>query len=138
MPLGLKLLFFGIFFQGWMGMAQEAPQSGPQPLREIRGESLEKVAGEIPEGVISDPAGYDKAWKALGLKESPGPVDFAHEMIFLSTTRGSRISLRLQDEGGGRLRAVAISTRDIRPGLRYLFGVFSKKDWTEINGARAP
>lgn len=119
-------------------MAQEAPQSGPQPLREIRGESLEMIVREIPEGVISDPAGYEKAWKALGLKESPGPVDFTDEMVFFATTRGSRISLRLQDEGGGKLRTVAISTRDIRPGLRYLFGVFSKKDWTEVNGARVP
>jgi hypothetical protein len=33
---------------------------------------------------------------------------------------------------------MAMATRDIRPGLRYVFGVFSKKDWKQINQTRLP
>jgi len=52
----------------------------------------------------------------------------------LATTRGSRVGFRCRDEGEGKLNVSAMSTRDIRPGLRYLIGVFLKKDWQEVNG----
>ena len=52
--------------------------------------------------------------------------------------RGSRVGFRCRDEGEGKLNVSAMSTRDIRPGLRYLIGVFLRKDWKEINGITIP
>lgn len=121
-----------------MSLADDPGKSDPAPLREFQGTTAEDVSGLIPEGVIQDNEAYEAAWKQLGLKESPGTVDFANEVVFLSTTRGSRIRLRLKDEGEGKLRAMVIATRDIRPGLRYVFGVFGKKNWKQINETPLP
>jgi len=121
-----------------MSWADEPAKADPQPLREFHGTTTEEVTGPIPEELIKDQEAYQVAWEKLGLKESPGEVNFAHEALFLATTRGSRISLRLRDEGEGKLRVLAMATRDIRPGFRYVFGVFSKKDWQQINETPLP
>ena len=132
-------VLFGIAFFGVaISMAAEPARPDPQPLREFRGTTTDEVVGPIPEELIQDQVNYERVWEKLGLKENPGKVDFAQEVLFLATTRGSRINLRLRDEGEGRLRVMAISTRDIRPGLRYIFGVFLKKDWRQINEALLP
>ena len=128
------LLGIGIFSTA-MSLADEPVQPDLQPLREFSGTTTEEVTGPIPDELIKDQGAYQAAWEKLGLKESPGEVDFTHEILFFATTRGSRINLRLRDEGQGKLRVMAMATRDIRPGLRYVFGVFSKKEWKQINEA---
>jgi hypothetical protein len=130
--LGKALLGIGILSTA-MALAADSGNPEPQPLREFQGTTAEDVSGPIPEELIQDEAAYVAAWKQLGLEESPGVVDFATEVVFSSTTRGSRISLRLRNEGEGKLQVMGISTRDIRPGLRYVFGVLSKTDWKMIN-----
>ena len=131
------LLGIGIFSTA-LSLADEPAKRDPQPLREFHGTTTEEVGGPIPNELIKDQGNYQAAWRKLGLKESPGEVDFTQEALFLATTRGSRISLRLTDEGEGKLRVIAIATRDIRPGLRYVFGVFGKKDWKKINETPLP
>ena len=118
--------------------ADDAAKPDSAPVREFRGETAEENTTAVPQAVIGAAQAYEDAWKALGLKESPGVVDFEKEVIFLATTRGSRIQLRCRDEGEGKLQVMAIATRDIRPGLRYLIGVFLKKDWQEVNGTSIP
>ncbi|MFM8654277.1 MAG: hypothetical protein ACKODZ_06045 [Verrucomicrobiota bacterium] len=131
------LLGIGIFSTA-MSLADEPSKADPQPLREFHGTTTEGVTGPIPDELIKEQEAYQAAWRKLGLKESPGEVDFTQEALFLATTRGSRINLRLRDEGEGKLRVMAMATRDIRPGLRYVFGVFSKKDWKQINETLLP
>jgi len=131
------LLGIGIFSTA-MSLADEPSKADPQPLREFHGTTTEGVTGPIPDELIKEQEAYQAAWRKLGLKESPGEVDFTQEALFLATTRGSRINLRLRDEGEGKLRVMAMATRDIRPGLRYVFGVFSKKDWKQINETLFP
>jgi len=127
-----------VIFSTAMSLADEPAKPDPQLLREFHGTTTDEVTSPIPEEVIKGQGSYEAAWQKLGLKESPGEVDFAHEILFLATTRGSRINLRLRDEGEGKLRVMAIATRDIRPGLRYVLGVLSKKDWKQINETRLP
>ena len=126
------------FFGAAISMAEEPARPEPQPLREFRGTTTDEVVGPIPEELIQDQVTYERVWEKLGLKECPGNVDFKQEVLFLATTRGSRVNLRLRDEGEGRLQVMAMATRDIRPGLRYVFGVFSRKDWKHINETPLP
>jgi hypothetical protein len=105
----------------------------PKPLREFFGEAGVGVEKGPTQGVILDGVEYEKIWRELGLTEEPGAVDFAKEAVVLSTTRGSRITFRLRDEGEGRLQVMSISTRDIRPGLRFAFCVLSRSAWKQIN-----
>lgn len=137
--VSIAKVLFGIgIFGAAMSLADEPSKADPQPLREFHGTTTEGVTGPIPDELIKEQEAYQAAWRKLGLKESPGEVDFTQEALFLATTRGSRINLRLRDEGEGKLRVMAMATRDIRPGLRYVFGVFSKKDWKQINETLLP
>lgn len=136
-PLGRSLLGI-LLFSVVMGLADDAGKPEPQAVREFRGETLAEISGPVPDQVILNAQDYESCWKRLGLEQAPGLVDFSREVVVLATTRGSRIGFRLQVEGEGKLRVLAISTRDIRPGLRYLFGVFDRKDWQEINGTPLP
>ncbi|NCX36328.1 MAG: hypothetical protein EBX19_06930 [Actinobacteria bacterium] len=114
--------------------ADEPAKSEPAPVREFRGETEKESTGPFNTRPIFTVSDYEAAWKELGLTQSPGEVDFQKEFVLLATTRGSRVGFRCRDEGDGKLNVSAMSTRDIRPGLRYLIGVFLKKDWKEVNG----
>ena len=114
--------------------ADEAAKPAPAPVREYRGETEKESTGPFNARPIFTAADYEASWKELGLSASPGEVDFQKEFVLLATTRGSRVGFRCRDEGEGKLNVSAMSTRDIRPGLRYLIGVFLKKDWKEVNG----
>ena len=115
--------------------ADEPAKPEPAPVREFRGETEKESTGPFNARPIFTASEYEASWKELGLTESPGEVDFQKEFALFATTRGSRVGFRCRDEGEGKLNVSAMSTRDIRPGLRYLIGVFLKKDWKEVNGA---
>ena len=105
----------------------------PKALREFFGEAGVGVEKGPTQGVILDGVEYEKIWRELGLTEEPAAVDFAKEVVVLSTTRGSRITFRLRDEGEERLQVMSISTKDIRSGLRFAFCVLSRSAWKQIN-----
>jgi len=114
--------------------ADEPTKPAPAPVREYRGETEKESTGPFNARPIFTVSDYEAAWKEQGLIESPGEVDFQKEFALLATARGSRVGFRCRDEGEGKLNVSAMSTRDIRPGLRYLIGVFLKKDWKVVNG----
>ena len=114
--------------------ADEPTMTDPTPVREFRGETEKESVGPYNARPIFTASDYETAWKELGLVESPGKVEFQKEFVLLATTRGSRVGFRCRDEGDGKLDVSAMSTRDLRPGLRYLIGVFLKKEWKEANG----
>jgi len=108
----------------------------PQPLREFIGDAGDGVEKGPVHEVIQDQADYEQIWRNLGIGKSPGEIDFSKEFGVISTTRGSRVSFRLRDEGEGKLKVMSISTRDIRPGLRYAIGVLSRAGWKQVNDTR--
>ena len=118
--------------------ADEPVKTDPKPEREYRGETEKESLGPFNARPIFTAADYENTWKELGLTASPGEVDFQKEFVLLATTRGSRVGFRCRDEGEGKLNVSAMSTRDLRPGLRYLMGVFLKKEWKEANGIPVP
>ncbi len=108
----------------------------PKPLREFFGEAGAGIEKWPTREVINDWVEYEKIWRELGLTDEPRAVDFAKEVVVVSTTRGSRITFRLRDEGEGRLQVMSISTRDIRPGLRFAFCVLPRSVWKQINDSK--
>lgn len=108
----------------------------PKPLREFFGEAAAKVEKGPAREVILNGVDYEETWRELGLTQEPGVVDFAKEVVVVSTTRGSRITFRLRDEGEGRLQVMSISTKDIRPRLRFAFCVLSRSVWKQINDSK--
>ncbi|NBR97306.1 MAG: hypothetical protein EBT48_06860, partial [Verrucomicrobia bacterium] len=73
-------------------------------MREFFGEAGSGVESGPVREVITDGADYERFWQKLGLEREPGVVNFAKELVVVSTTRGSRITFRLRDEGEGKLQ----------------------------------
>ena len=123
MSFGKGLLLLGMM-SALSARADDPAKPDPTPVREFRGETQKESSGPFNARPIFTAAEYEVTWKELGLGQSPGEVDFRNEFVVVATTRGSRVGFRCRDEGEGKLNISAISTRDIRPGLRYFFGVF--------------
>lgn len=138
----MRALFITLLYSVSFLLADDAPlpdqltSESPKALREFFGEAGSGVESGPAREVITDGADYEKFWRKLGLEQEPGVVDFARELLVVSTTRGSRITFRLRDEGEGKLQVMVISTRDIRPGLRYGFCVLPKSKWKQINDTK--
>jgi hypothetical protein len=137
-PSFVLTLAFGSLVFGSAAVADESVKSDPKPIREFLGETVKESFGSGQARPIFDAAVFEDTWKDLRLAKAPGEVDFKNEFAVLVITRGSQIHFRCRDEGEGRLKTLAISTRDIRPGLRYLFGIFSKKEWKQVNETPIP
>ena len=130
------LCFLAVSWADEISPTEMKKNESPKPLREFFGEAGAGVEKGPTRGLIMDGVEYVKIWRELGLIEEPGTVDFAKEVVVLSTTRGSRITFRLRDEGEGRLQVMSIATRDIRPGLRFAFCVLSRPAWKQINDSK--
>ena len=135
----LSFVLLGFLAVSWadeISPTEMKKNESPKALREFFGEAGAGVEKGPTRGLIMDGVEYVKIWRELGLTEEPGAVDFAKEVVVLSTTRGTRITFRLRDEGEGRLQVMSIATRDIRPGLRFAFCVLSRPAWKQINDSK--
>jgi hypothetical protein len=135
----LSFVLLGFLAVSWADEASPIAvkkNESPKPLREFFGEAGAGLEKGLALGVIIDGVEYERIWRELGCIQEPGAVDFAKEVVVVSTTRGSRITFRLRDEGEERLQVMSISTKDIRPGLRFAFCVLSRSAWKQINDSK--
>jgi hypothetical protein len=100
----------------------------------VADEELMKKAPES--GAVVSEKGWKELAEAWGLKDPP-KVDFAKELLVVATSRGSRLNLTPRVEGGD-LKAVALGTRDLRPGFRYVIKSHSREGVKTVNGKELP
>jgi hypothetical protein len=89
-----------------------------------------------PGGAITDRKSLERLLKRWGVKAKV-PVDFRKQIVLVVTTRGGRLgapSATLSDKGD--LRFFAISTRDLRPGFRYVLASVPRAGVKTINGTK--
>jgi len=96
-------------------------------------EALMKLAPK--NGVIVSAKKFAEICKAWGVKKHK--VDFNEDLVVVGTTRGSRIGGKpmLKD---GDLKAVFFSTRDLRPGFRYIMVTHPREGVKTVNGMPLP
>src|SRR5262245_26988930 len=92
-----------------------------KPNREWKGsvadESLQKEAPKS--GVITNAKDFEKLWKAWKIEGKVPEVNFAKEVVGVTTSRGSVLNLNANlDDKSGDLRLAGLGTRDLRPGFR--------------------
>jgi hypothetical protein len=92
----------------------------------------EKLGGGGPAFLATD-EDLAKLWKAWQLEGKPPEVDFEKELVVVATTRGSRLNLRLKNEAGN-LRILALATKDLRPGFRYVLASVPRKGIKTVEG----
>jgi hypothetical protein len=116
----------------------EVPEKEPAKAVDLSGSVAdESLAKEAPEnGVIVSQKGWEKLVKSWGIKDAP-KVDFTKEILVVATTRGSKINLTPKLDGGD-LKVLALSTRDLRDGFRYVIKSVSRDGVKTVNGKDLP
>jgi hypothetical protein len=99
----------------------------------------EKLAAEAPKsGFITNAKEFDKLVKAWKVADKTPEVNFDKEIVLVSTTPGSKLSLNAMLDDKGDLKALGIATRDLRPGFRYVIISVPKDGVKTVNGKELP
>jgi hypothetical protein len=93
----------------------------------------EKLAKDAPAVVTSSKA-LAKLWKDWKLTDKMPEVDFKKELVVVTTSRGSKLTLALTLDERGDLRVGGLATRDLRPGFRYIIATVSSAGVRTVNG----
>jgi hypothetical protein len=97
----------------------------------------EKLAKDAPE-VIADAKAFEKLWKAWKVGDKVPEVDFTKEIVIVSTTSGSKISLKPSLDDKGNLSVLGMATADFGPGFRYVIATVSREGVKKVNGKDLP
>ncbi len=90
-------------------------------------------------GVIATQKAFDELFTAWKLGEQKPRINFAKDLVLVTTTVGSRLSLAATvDSDKGDLQVGGVSTRDLRPGFRYVVGVVSREGIKTVGGKELP
>jgi hypothetical protein len=97
----------------------------------------ERLAKDAP-SFLTNTKALAKLWKDWKLTDNMPEVDFKKELVVVTTTRGSKLTLALTLDERGDLRVGGISTRDLRPGFRYIIATVSNAGVKSVNGKELP
>lgn len=115
-----------------------AEKSPVKPTTGIEGSvDNAELAKEAPK-FIASAGDLDKLWKAWARADKPPKVDFAKELVVITTTRGSRLRLVVTLDENGNLEVGGLATKDLRPGFRYVIGVVPREGVKTIGGKELP
>ena len=109
-----------------------------KPVKQWNG-SVEDVA--LLKGaptVVTSAKGFEGLWKAWKVEGKPPEVDFSKQLVVVTTTRGSRLQPRVAIDDNGDLRVAALSTKDLRPGFRYVIATVPREGVKTVNGKPLP
>jgi hypothetical protein len=99
----------------------------------------EKLAKEMPEnGVITNAKDFEKLVKVWKVAEKVPEVNFDKEIVLVAKTEGSKLTLRALLDEKGDLKALGITTADLRPGFRYVLISVPKEGVKTVNGKALP
>src|SRR5207247_352974 len=93
----------------------------------------EKLVKDAPT-IITTAKALEKLWTAWKVEGKVPEVDFDKEIVAITTTVGSRLSLAATLDDKGDLQVGGIATRDLRPGFRYVIATLPKEGVKTING----
>jgi hypothetical protein len=96
----------------------------------IADDSLAKDAPEC----IADAKALKKLWEKWGLEDKVPEVDFKKEIVIISTTSGSQLTLSAKLDDKGNLEVIGAATNDFVAGFRYVIATVSRKGVKTVNG----
>lgn len=100
----------------------------------------EKLEAKKPAtGVITTQKAFDELFTAWKLGEQKPIIDFKKDLVLVTTTVGSKLSLAAMiDTDKGDLSVGGLATRDLRPGFRYVVGVVPNDGVKTVGGKELP
>ena len=100
----------------------------------VADEGLQKDAPEV----ITDAKAFAKLWEKWKVGDKVPEVDFTKKLVAVVTSRGGSLRMTATRTEAGDLRVGGFGTRDLRPGFRYVIGVFDRDGVKTVNGKALP
>jgi hypothetical protein len=97
----------------------------------------EKLMKDAP-AVITTAKGLEKLWSAWKVEGKVPEVNFDKEIVVVTTTVGSKVSVFANLSDKGDLQVVGQALRDLRPGFRYVIATLPKEGVKTVNGKELP
>ncbi len=114
--------------------AAQAQKTTLKPIKEWMGSvEDEKLAKDAP-SVITNKKDLEKLWKDWNIADKLPDVDFTKELVAVTTSRGSKLSLIASLDDKGDLQVLGLGTRDLRPGFRYVIATISRQGVKTVGG----
>jgi len=119
---------------GMVWGADPVPPKPVTPLKEWSGSVADLTLQKIVPEVITTQKDLDNLWKTWAVAEAKPEVDFAKQMVVLTTTRGGRLRLTAALDDKGNLKVSGVATRDLRSGFRYVIATVNREGIKTVNG----
>jgi hypothetical protein len=114
-------------------LASAAPKE-VKPLQQWKGNLANRELMKVAANLLTSQAQFEKLWKAWRPDEKLPAVDFTKEIALVDTTVGSVLNFRATLDDNGNLRTMAMATKDLRPGFRYVISTVSREGIKTVNG----
>jgi hypothetical protein len=103
-------------------------------VKEWQGSVADEALAKDAPAFVADTKALEKLWTAWKIEGKPPTVDFKKELVLISTTRGSRLQLSPSIDEKGNVTVLALGTRDLAPGFRYVIATVSREGVKAVNG----
>jgi hypothetical protein len=118
--------------------AAPAKVTAVTPLATFTGSVADEAKQGTAPSVLVDPYALQDLWKDWAIADKLPDVDFAKQIVVQSTTRGSVLNLMLSVDDKANLLLGGMSTKDLRPGFRFVVAIVSREGVTSVNGTPLP
>ena len=115
-----------------------AQKTAVKPSKEWTGSVDDEALEKDAPACVTSAKGLEKLWKAWKIADKVPEVDFAKEVVILSTTRGSKLRLAAALDEKGNLMVGGLGTQDLAPGFRFVIATVSKEGVKTVNGKELP
>ena len=115
-----------------------AEKKAVELIKQWKGSVADADLAKDAPAYVADAMSLEKLWKKWGVEGKVLEVDFKKEIVIVSTTVGSRLSLSANLGDKGNLEVLGVATRDLVPGFRYVIATVSRKGVKTVNGKELP
>jgi hypothetical protein len=115
-----------------------AQKKAVTPMKEWNGSVENEALMKDAPAALTSAKGLEKLWKDWKIADPMPQVDFAKEIVVITTTRGSKLRLAANLDEQGNLMVGGLATRDLRPGFRYVIAIVSREGVKTVNGKELP
>jgi len=131
---GIAAILMGLALIVLLAPAARADKKSVKLTKEWSGSVADEELSKDAPTYVADTKALEKLWKKWSIEGKVPAVNFEKELVIVSTTVGSRLSLSANLDDKGDLQVLGLATRDIRPGFRYVIATISRDGIKTING----
>jgi len=135
---GSWICLSGLVVVALLAPAAQAEKKTVELKKTWTGAVLDETQQQLAPECITNAKVLEKVWKAWKIEEKMPKVDFAKEIVIVTSTNGSKINLSARLDDAGDLEVLGAATLDLAPGFRYVIATVSREGVKTVNKKKLP